>query len=409
MIVAHHNAIETAGLYHDIFEHELYLRHGLALPPGATVLDVGAGIGLFTLFVHQRCPGARVYAVEPIPSNVARLQVNAALHGVDAHVSTVAVSSHAGTATLTTHPVLPALSGRTRAGVPRLTAAILRHWVHAMAPAGAAPFGEDLDAPVDDSLLKTETVACAMRTLSDLIREHELSRIDLLKIDVEGDELEALDGIAAEHWPLIRQLAIQVHGPNLLERVTAVVTSRGFRVQVDSEGGPDGTSMVYAARSAVVDEEPVADGGHADDPVDDLRAHLRARLPEYMIPAAFALVERLPMMPNGKIDRTRLPAPLRSRASSGARYQAPRTATERCLAAIWQDVLGLQQVGIHDNFFNLGGASMEALQVVARAEDAGLTLSPEDMFQFQTIASLAAAADAGESSSAHEPREGSRL
>jgi acyl carrier protein len=72
-------------------------------------------------------------------------------------------------------------------------------------------------------------------------------------------------------------------------------------------------------------------------------------------------------------------------------------------------VLGLPQVGIHDNFFNLGGASMEALQVVARAEAAGVTITPEDMFQFQTVASLAAAADAGEPSPAYGTREGSSL
>jgi amino acid adenylation domain-containing protein/FkbM family methyltransferase len=411
MVIAHHNAIETVGLYHDIFEHDLYLRHALTLPPGATVLDVGAGIGLFTLFVHQRCPDARIFAFEPIPSSAARLQVNAALHGVDAHVKTVGVSSRAGMAVLTTHALLPALSGPVGAGTPGLTSAIVRHWLRAMAPGATNPadsFGGDTDEPVDESLLGAEAAEYAMQTLSELIKEHEISRIDFLKIDVEAGELAVLDGIADEHWPLIQQLAIQVHGPERLARVTALVAPRGFRVHVDPTGGPDGTSMVYAARSTPVDEKQAADAGHAGDPVADVRTHLRARLPEYMIPAAFVLVGRLPMMPNGKVDRARLPEPLRSRANSGARYHAPRTATERRLTTIWQDVLGLPQVGIHDNFFNLGGASMEALQVVARAEDAGLTISPEDMFQFQTIASLAAAGDAAESSSSHEPHGESR-
>jgi acyl carrier protein len=281
-----------------------------------------------------------------------------------------------------------------------------------MAPAaGVIPdaINGDTDQPMDDPLLQGENEAYAMRTLSELIREHEISHIDLLKIDVEGDEVEVLDGIADEHWPLIQQLAIQVHGPDLLERVTALVAPRGFRVHIDHEGGPDGTSMLYAARAALIAEDRAADAGDGDEPVANVRTHLRTRLPEYMIPAAFVLLEQLPMMPNGKVDRSRMPAPVRSRVSSGARYDAPRSTTEQRLATIWQEVLGLPQVGIHDNFFNLGGASMEALQVVARAEAAGLTITPEDMFQFQTVASLAAAADAGEPSPAYGTREGSSL
>src|SRR5205814_7659861 len=114
-----------------------------------------------------------------------------------------------------------------------------------------------------------------------------------------------------------------------------------------------------------------------------LRAHLRERLPEYMVRAAFVLLDRLPLTPNGKVDRAALPLP-DVRPADGA--VAPRTPAEAALAAIWADVLRVETVGIHDNFFELGGDSIRAIQVVARASRAGLKLTPKQLFLHQTIA-----------------------
>ena len=123
-----------------------------------------------------------------------------------------------------------------------------------------------------------------------------------------------------------------------------------------------------------------------------LRRFLQERLPEYMVPAAFVLLERLPLTPNGKVDRRALPAPGPARPQLEATYVAPRTAVEAQLAAIWAQVLGLEQVGIDDNFFELGGDSILSIQVIARATQAGLQLTLKQLFQQQTIAALAAVA-----------------
>lgn len=121
---------------------------------------------------------------------------------------------------------------------------------------------------------------------------------------------------------------------------------------------------------------------------DTLRDFLRDRLPEYMIPAIYVFLDRLPLTPNGKVDRQALPAP--DEANQGARYyEAPRTVTEETLAAAWSDVLGVQRVGIHDNFFELGGDSILSIQVISRIRQRGITVSPRQLFQHQTIAQLA--------------------
>ena len=123
--------------------------------------------------------------------------------------------------------------------------------------------------------------------------------------------------------------------------------------------------------------------------VASLRAALRTSLPDYMVPT-LALVERLPRLPNGKVDRAAL---LTTTVSTGtADGDAPRSATENALIAIWQDVLRVPTIGTHDNFFELGGDSLHSIRVVDRARKAGITITPTQFIANPTIAELAAVA-----------------
>ncbi len=105
----------------------------------------------------------------------------------------------------------------------------------------------------------------------------------------------------------------------------------------------------------------VAEGEEAPD-VRMLRHFLQQRVPAYMVPSAFVFLEALPLTPNGKIDRAALPVP--EAPTPTTRYVAPRTRSEALLATIWEEVLGLEQVGVHDNFFELGGHSLLATQLI---------------------------------------------
>ncbi|NQD78226.1 condensation domain-containing protein, partial [Pseudomonas sp. CM27] len=126
----------------------------------------------------------------------------------------------------------------------------------------------------------------------------------------------------------------------------------------------------------------VADGGVS---VQQLQAQLQARLPDYMLPAQMLLLERLPLTANGKLDKRALPAP--GAVSRG--YVAPEGEIEEKLAAVWADVLKLEQVGSSDNFFELGGDSILSLQIIARAKRQGIKITPKQLFEQQTIAQLA--------------------
>ncbi|MEU2792834.1 non-ribosomal peptide synthase/polyketide synthase [Streptomyces sp. NPDC007100] len=120
-----------------------------------------------------------------------------------------------------------------------------------------------------------------------------------------------------------------------------------------------------------------------------VRAWLRRRLPEYLVPAAVVTLDALPLTPNGKADRKALPAPETAGATAG---RPPATARERLLCDIFADVLGRPSVGADDDFFELGGDSIVSIQVVSRARAAGLAIGPQDVFRHKTVAALAAAA-----------------
>ncbi len=128
-------------------------------------------------------------------------------------------------------------------------------------------------------------------------------------------------------------------------------------------------------------------GNAAPPDAAEMRDFFKKKLPAYMTPAFFICLESLPLTPNGKINRKALPLPAELGGLSG--YVAPRNKEEHILAEIWQDALQVEQVGIHDNFFDLGGASIQSIQVVVKANMYGYRIGAEHIFEYQTIAELA--------------------
>ena len=130
--------------------------------------------------------------------------------------------------------------------------------------------------------------------------------------------------------------------------------------------------------------------GEASD--EEMRRYLKEKLPDYMVPQSFVRMKQMPLTANGKVDRSALPAVDEIRAGLEDSFAPPRTAAEEVLARIWREVLGLERVGIYGNFFELGGDSIMSIQIVARANRAGLHFTAKQLFQHQTVAELAAVA-----------------
>ncbi|MFL1493541.1 non-ribosomal peptide synthetase [Pseudomonas antarctica] len=193
-----------------------------------------------------------------------------------------------------------------------------------------------------------------------------------------------------------------------LGRVDHQVKIRGFRIEL----GEIETRLLEhpAVREAVVLalESPsgkqlvaylVSDADHGTLR-EALKAHLKAQLPDYMVPAHLIVLDSMPLTANGKLDRRALPQP--DPEANRQHYVAPRNELEHSLAAIWCAVLNVQQVGLDDNFFELGGDSILSIQVVSRARQAGIHFSPRDLFQHQTVQTLAAVATRSEQVAAEQ-------
>jgi amino acid adenylation domain-containing protein len=201
-----------------------------------------------------------------------------------------------------------------------------------------------------------------------------------------------------------------------LGRMDHQVKVRGFRVELGEietilEGHPQVREAVATVREDVLGEKRLVAyvvprsevrgqrlevGGHTAPnsslcpPTSDLRAYLEEKFPDYMVPAAFVMLNELPLTPSGKVDRKALPAPDTERPKLDPSYAAPGTPWEDTLVKLWAEVLHLKTVGIHDNFFELGGHSLLAVRLFARIEDAfGKKLALATLFEHPTVAGIA--------------------
>jgi amino acid adenylation domain-containing protein/FkbM family methyltransferase len=405
--VAHLNKNETDYIYREIFELQAYLRHGIVLEDGDCIVDAGANIGLFTVFASRLASNARIYAFEPNPDAFACLNLNGKAWGSRVKCFPCGLSRENTTCEMTVFNGFSLLSGfhanvEKERGVVQAYAANLH---------GQSTDGDTLATEIDDLLngrFRARTQLAQLRTLSSVIAEEKIERIDLLKINVEKSELDVLRGISAADWPKIRQLVIEVDQQQDLQPITALLESAGFDVLVEQDPLLRNTELryVYAMRTAVVGKSLIRQQGPGAHrralPRDDgriltpaaLRKFLQERLPQYMVPAAFVLLDKLPLTTNGKVDRKALSPLLHARSLAAPEAGQPVNSTEAALAAIWKEVLHLEDVGRHDDFFDLGGHSLLAIKTAARIRDEfGIDLSAQALFEHPSVAALAKSLD----------------
>jgi len=185
-----------------------------------------------------------------------------------------------------------------------------------------------------------------------------------------------------------------------LGRIDHQVKVRGFRIELGEIETALGEHPMVRDVVVVVREDTPADkrlvayvvlNEECAAPADELRRAIKQKLPNFMIPSAFVVLESMPLTPNGKVDRKALPAPDQTRPDIERAFVAPRTPIEEMIAAIWCQVLRLERVGVHDNFFSLGGHSLLATKVAHRVRDTfNINLPLRLFFETPTVADLAA-------------------
>ena len=208
----------------------------------------------------------------------------------------------------------------------------------------------------------SEELGARLYRTGDRVRFRDDGTLDFMgrldhQVKIRGFRIELgeIEAVLAEHED-VRQAAVKVHGEGVDASLVAYVV-------FEEEGGFD---------------------------LREMRRILRRFLPDYMVPSLLIALDAFPLTPSGKLDRKALPDPGTLGSREGEAYVAPRTPGEEALAGIWEEILGLERVGVHDDFFALGGHSLLATQVTSRvAEDMGVELGLWSLFESPTVAELA--------------------
>jgi FkbM family methyltransferase len=245
------NPMELRHFYEDIFEKGVYVKHGITLTDTATVLDIGANVGLFTVFVQERWPGSRVFCFEPSPPTYRILCKNTVCFGPRVKRFNVGLAKIEGEAELTFYPNSSGMSSfyADEKEEREALTAILEN---------EAERGDeevrDLMEYLDDYLtvrLRPETYTCPLSTVSRVLSDEAIETVDLMKMDVQKAEWDILQGVAEDDWPKIRQIAMEIHDlEGRAGKVAELLASKGFAVLTEQDRLYGGSAIynLYAIR-----------------------------------------------------------------------------------------------------------------------------------------------------------------
>ncbi|MDQ1355127.1 MAG: hypothetical protein QG657_5437, partial [Acidobacteriota bacterium] len=411
MPVFYLNRNETDFMYREIFEECSYLKHGVTLKDSSCIFDIGANIGIFSLFANYVCPDAAIYSFEPVPALYDLLALNTSLYGLNFKIFKNGIASKEEEVVFTYYPHASILSGRFADDAEEKET--VKAFIHRELEAAGRDRREmPTEAQIDELLAERISgirFHCAMKTVSQVMRENGVERIDLLKIDVEKAELDVLEGIEAADWPKIRQLVIEVHDSGgRLAKIMDLLKRHGYEVVVEQDSMLEETGLynLYAI-SPISPVSPQQEQGPRWEPaaghfaqvepgryspgrlIDDLKESLKLRLPGYMVPSHFVLLDKMPLTASGKVDRKALPAP---EVNRGEGYEAPANEIEEKLAALWSEILniGKENISVTARFFDLGGHSLKATVMLSRIDREFMVRIPlVQVFSTPTIRGLA--------------------
>jgi phthiocerol/phenolphthiocerol synthesis type-I polyketide synthase E len=227
--VSTYNRAEAEHFYTEIFQEKGYLQHGVTIKDGDTVFDVGANIGVFSLFSLTAALDVRVFAFEPAVPLFALLRENTKKWNQRTHLFQYGIAERDKTLTLTYYPENSGMSSfyGDRSEDRSVLKTVMRNKI-ASGGAELAPLLDCLEE-ISDLRSRSKLYSCPVRTLSSVIDEYGIKSIDLLKIDVQKSEMDVLLGIRSEHWNLIHQIVMEVHDVD--QRCAEVLTllkSKGF-------------------------------------------------------------------------------------------------------------------------------------------------------------------------------------
>lgn len=314
------NNSETDFTYDEIFTQHGYLKHGINIAEGDVIFDVGANIGMFSMYASLNFPGTEIYSFEPLYPIYKVLSANAGLYP-DTNITTfnIGLSSKEEEATFSYYKQNTIISGRFGSEEDDKST-VRRYLINQFKEDGISLSEKRLEELVEESTT-TEDYNCKLRRLSDVIKEQNIEKIDLLKIDVEKSELEILGGIEDHDWKKIIQIIIEVHDiAGRLEFVTDLLKKKGFHITIEQDEILKDTNLynIYGVmkKSSVAQPYPAElsfnhDGAwtNIEKLTNELERTCSDQLPMTTVDAVkLSLVSQLPLDAKGAVDLINLKA-----------------------------------------------------------------------------------------------------
>ncbi|WP_429385033.1 amino acid adenylation domain-containing protein, partial [Mucilaginibacter sp. UYCu711] len=390
------NLNEVRFLYQEIFEDHCYLKHGITLNEDSCVIDIGANVGFFTVFLNVLSKNIKVYSFEPIPEVYHYLAANRELYNIKGKSFQLAITDIDSEMDFTYYPQVSIVSGITDVEQVK---AVVRSYIK------KSDHNELITEEIDSLLaakLESKKIKVKTKTVSQIIEEENIEKIDLLKIDVENSEHLVINGLLDKDWAKIGSVIIEIHDTdNRLSNIQNLLVQKGFHTYVEKEKMLSEDDILYnlfAIRDTskkgmtdLGDKEQLraTEWSHPTELVEYIKADIEKKLPGYMVPSQFSLLDQFPLTNNGKLDKNAL-LNLEDVEIVNDQYEAPVTEIEKGLEKIWQELLGVETIGTQDNFFELGGDSLTAVRLVSLIrKNLAIELPISDVFDYSTIASLA--------------------
>jgi amino acid adenylation domain-containing protein/FkbH-like protein/non-ribosomal peptide synthase protein (TIGR01720 family)/FkbM family methyltransferase len=312
--IAHLNQYETEYLYQEIFGDRVYLRHRIVFNEDDCIIDVGANIGLFTLFAQQQCPQGTIYAFEPAPHAFEKLAINTKLYCQNVHLFNCGLGAENQEATFTFYPRSSVFSSF--AADPEQDEKAIRSVILNILRRDDALDEVTLETLADEFLrdrLDRQIYQAQLRSLSEIIEEYQIERIDLLKLDAEKSELAIIQGIKEHHWALIKQIVIEVHDQegSTIAAVMELLTAKGFEFVIDEESLLQGSGLynIYAIRPHQKNSpksSSIADStSQIERNIRDLGSALKTALARSANPHLVSICPPTPRVSNEGFDRDR--------------------------------------------------------------------------------------------------------
>jgi amino acid adenylation domain-containing protein/FkbM family methyltransferase len=388
LTVANINPSETVSLYQEIFIDQLYLKNGLHISNESIVFDVGANIGLFSIYLGLIYPNVSVYAFEPFENLCDCIEKNRSIYGLNLTVRRIGLSDTPGIKKFSYFENVTSMS--TYNYDENEHASLIRSAINHSA--------QDAINTIVKEKLSHEYINCHVETISQQIDRDSLTKIDLLKIDAEGAELDILMGVNNDHWHLIKQIVVEVNNTNnKLEHILQLLTSKDYHTdyeKIDKYAGVD-LYMVYATRSmqgpAITRKMPLRFSQivSKEKIMTLIKDHVHSRLPEYMSPTQYKLISQIPRTLNGKTDYKELGRLLSNENAeiiSSDSKDFDNIRVIHTVKGLWLEILGKEITSITQNFFELGGSSLLAITLANRlTEKLGCSINVLDIFNYPTI------------------------